>query len=118
MGESCGAGWHIRTPKGRFGPPTSALKPGCRLKRAGSVIDSPSVANKILAGAGIVLIILGTAALVHPEFTYDRHQEVLRVGPIQTVVEKENSVQIPAGVGILAISVGVVFTIFGFRKKI
>ncbi len=59
------------------------------------MIDSPSVANKILAGAGIVLIILGTAALV----------------------EKENSVQIPAGVGILAISAGVVLTIFGFRKK-
>jgi uncharacterized membrane protein HdeD (DUF308 family) len=89
-----------------------------RPQRAASVIDSPSVANKILAGAGIVLIILGIAALVHPEFTYDRHQEVLRVGPIQTVVEKENSVQVPAGVGILAISAGVVLTIFGFRKKI
>ena len=92
-------------------------KPGCRFKRADSVIDSPSVANKILAGGGIILIILGTAALVHPEFTYDRHQEILRVGPIQTVVERENSVQIPAGVGILAISAGVVLTIFGFRKK-
>lgn len=81
------------------------------------VLDSEDVVHRILAAAGIVLIILGIVVLVHPEFSYNTHQEVIRVGPIQTVVEKTESVQIPLGVGVLAISVGVVLTVFGFRKS-
>lgn len=73
--------------------------------------------NRILAAAGILLIILGIVVLVHPEFSYNTHQEVLRVGPIQTVVEKRESVQIPLGAGVLAISVGVVLAVYGFRRS-
>jgi len=51
--------------------------------------------KKTLIILGVVFLLLGIAALVHPEFTYNKKQELLKVGAIEATVERRQSVQIP-----------------------
>ena len=66
---------------------------------------------------GVVLIILGIAALAIGGFSYTREEQVLDVGPIEASVEEERDVPIPPIAGVAAIAAGVVLVAVGRRKK-
>lgn len=54
---------------------------------------------------GVILLVLGVVGLAHPIVPYSTRQEVLKVGPIQTTVEKQESVEVPRLVsGLVALS--------------
>ena len=66
---------------------------------------------------GIVLFILGLAAMLHPTIGYHKHDEIAKIGPITATVEKEETTQIPVAVTVVLLVSGLVLTAFGARMK-
>jgi hypothetical protein len=71
---------------------------------------------KSLAIIGVLLIVLGIAALVVPRFTYTTEEKVLEVGPIVATAEKEHSIRVPDIAGIIAVIAGGVL-VFAARRR-
>jgi uncharacterized membrane protein YidH (DUF202 family) len=66
---------------------------------------------------GIILIVIGVAALAYQGITYTQREKVLEIGPIQATAERERTVPIPPVIGIVAIIGGVVLVVTGARKS-
>ena len=66
---------------------------------------------------GIVLIVLGLAALAYQGVTYTSREKVLDIGPIHATAEREKTVPLPPVLGIVAVAGGVVLLITGARKR-
>ncbi len=61
--------------------------------------------NKSSVILGVILLLLGVAGLAHPVISHSKHQEVMRVGPLETIVEKQESIEVPRLVsGLIALS--------------
>ncbi len=65
---------------------------------------------------GIVLIIVGVAALVYGGITYTTREDVLKVGPIDVTAKEKKTIPISPVVGAAAIVGGVVLVMLGARK--
>jgi hypothetical protein len=72
---------------------------------------------KMMLLAGVVLIILGAAALVYQGFTYTTQKKVLDLGPIQATAREHETVPIPPILGWIAIGGGVFLIVVGLRSK-
>lgn len=96
------------------------MAPGCvnsTLRRRGRTYGKVCCMKKWLIVFGVVLLILGVVAVVHPDFTYSKKEEVLKVGPLQTNVERQDSVRVPIGVSILLLVAGVGLVVIGSQAK-
>lgn len=71
---------------------------------------------KPISLVGIVLIVLGLAALAYQGFTYTTTETIIDVGPIQATAERERTVPLPPVLGIVAVIGGVALLIAGSRK--
>jgi uncharacterized membrane protein HdeD (DUF308 family) len=72
---------------------------------------------KPVAIIGIVLIVVGLAALAYQGVTYTTRETVLDIGPIHATAEREKTVPLPPVLGIVAVAGGVVLVIAGVRKR-
>lgn len=72
---------------------------------------------KPLSIVGLVLIVLGLAALAYQGFTYKSRETVLDIGPITATAERQKTVPIPPIVGIVAVVAGAGLLIAGSRKR-
>jgi hypothetical protein len=66
---------------------------------------------------GIVLIVLGLAALAYQGFTYTSREKILDIGPLHATAEREKTVPLPPIVGGIAVASGVVLLIVGAGKR-
>ncbi len=66
---------------------------------------------------GIVLIVVGLAALAYQGVTYTSREKVLDLGPIQATTERSRTVPLPPVLGIVAVAAGVVLVVVGARKR-
>jgi hypothetical protein len=66
--------------------------------------------------AGIVLAVLGVAALAYQGFSYTSRDTVLEVGSLKVDAEREKSVVLPPVVGVAAVVAGIVMIALGSRK--
>jgi uncharacterized membrane protein HdeD (DUF308 family) len=66
--------------------------------------------------AGVVLILLGTVALVYQGITYTSHEAVIDIGPLHATADREKTVPIPPVLGIAALAGGVVLLIAASRR--
>jgi uncharacterized membrane protein HdeD (DUF308 family) len=66
---------------------------------------------------GLVLIVLGLAALAYQGVTYTSREKVLDIGPIHATAETEKTVPLPPVLGIVAVVAGVVLVVAGVRKR-
>lgn len=64
---------------------------------------------------GVVLIILGIAALIYQGFSYTKREEVLDIGPIEATKEKTETIPVPPIVGGLMLVGGVALVIASSR---
>jgi hypothetical protein len=64
---------------------------------------------------GVVLLILGVTALVHPSFSYHKQEEVAKIGPLKATVNEEKDVEIPAAVSIVMLVAGIGLILMGPR---
>lgn len=72
---------------------------------------------KPLSLAGIILIVLGLAALAYQGFTYTSREKIIDMGPLQASAERERTVPLPPIVGIVAVAGGVALLVAGSRKS-
>ncbi len=71
-------------------------------------------AIKILA---IVLIVAGVLGLVYGGFTYTKHTDEAKLGPIELSVQHKQTVNIPIWAGVGAIVVGSGLLLFARKKS-
>jgi uncharacterized membrane protein HdeD (DUF308 family) len=72
---------------------------------------------KPVAILGVVLIVLGLAALAYQGVSYTSREKVIDLGPIQATAERQKTVPLPPVLGIVAVGAGVVLLIAGVRKR-
>jgi uncharacterized membrane protein YidH (DUF202 family) len=65
---------------------------------------------------GIVLVILGVAALVYGGFTYTTTKKAVDMGPIQITRKENHTVSLPPVLGVAAILGGGALLYFGAKK--
>jgi uncharacterized membrane protein len=66
---------------------------------------------------GIVLIVLGVAALALGSFTYTDREKVLDIGPIEATAEERKTIPLSPIAGGAAVVAGVALVIVGARSK-
>jgi uncharacterized membrane protein HdeD (DUF308 family) len=67
--------------------------------------------------AGIVLIVLGLAALAYQGFTYTTRETIIDIGPLKATADRQKTVPLPPLVGIAVLVGGVVLLVVGTRKR-
>jgi uncharacterized membrane protein HdeD (DUF308 family) len=72
---------------------------------------------KPISIAGIILIVLGVAALAYQGITYTSRETVLDIGPDQATAERQKTVALPPVLGIVAVAGGVALLVVGMRKR-
>ena len=66
---------------------------------------------------GILLMLAGAVGLIHPRFTYNKTEEVAKIGPVQANVTQEKVIEIPIALSILILVAGIGLTVFGTKSK-
>jgi hypothetical protein len=72
---------------------------------------------KPIAIAGLILIVLGLAALVYQGVSYTSRETVIDIGPITATAERQKTLPIPPVLGILAVAGGVALLVAGVRQR-
>jgi hypothetical protein len=72
---------------------------------------------KPIALTGIVLIVLGLAALVYGGITYTSRETVIDLGPLQATADRERTFPLPPVAGIVAVAGGIALLVAGARKR-
>jgi uncharacterized membrane protein len=70
-----------------------------------------------IAGLGIILIVLGLVALVHPNFDYHRHEEIARVGPVRTTFDRPERGTVSPAISAILLITGAVLIVLAPRVK-
>jgi len=70
-----------------------------------------------LSVIGIVLIVLGLAALVYQGITYTSRDTIVDIGPIHATAERQKTVPLPPIVGVVAVAGGVALLVAGRRRQ-
>ena len=73
---------------------------------------------KPVAIAGVLLIVLGLAALVYQGVTYTSRETVIDIGPITATADREEMLPIPPVVGIVAVAAGVALLVAGAQARL
>ena len=71
---------------------------------------------KPIAVAGIVLIVLGLAALAYQGITYTTRETVLDIGPVHATADRQKTLPLPPILRIVAVAGGVALLVAGARK--
>ncbi len=70
-----------------------------------------------LAMAGILLIVLGLAALIYQGINYTSRETVIDIGPIEATAERQRTFPLPPVFGIVAVCAGVALVVVGARQR-
>ena len=71
---------------------------------------------KPLTLAGVILIVLGLAALAYQGFNYTSRETVIDMGPLHATADRERTVRLPPIFGAVAVAGGVALLIAGVRR--
>jgi drug/metabolite transporter (DMT)-like permease len=66
---------------------------------------------------GIILVVVGVAALAYGGFSYTKETHKAEIGPLKLSVQEKEQVNVPQWAGIGAIVVGVVLLVFPSKRK-
>ena len=72
---------------------------------------------KSTAVIGVILIILGIAALAYQGITYTRRETILNIGPVHAEAERQHTIPLPPILGVTAVVGGIVLLVTGARKS-
>ena len=73
--------------------------------------------KRTLVIVGVVLILLGIAAVLHPTYTYHQQQQVAKIGAFQATVDEEKTVQIPVAATAALLVAGLALVLIGSKSK-
>jgi uncharacterized membrane protein len=66
---------------------------------------------------GVVLVLLGVAAVLHPTYTYHERQQVAKIGSFQATVDQEKIAQIPVAATAAVLVAGLALILIGAKMK-
>ena len=69
-----------------------------------------------LGVTGVVLLVLGLAALAYQGISYTSRETVIDLGPIHATAERQRTLPLPPIFGIAAVAAGVVLLMTGVRR--
>ena len=69
--------------------------------------------KRIAIALGILLVILGLVAFLHPNFEYHKHEELAKIGPVTATVDKQETATVPPLVAAVLVIAGAVLIILG-----
>jgi len=69
-----------------------------------------------LGVAGVVLLVLGLAALAYQGINYTSRETVIDLGPVHATAERQRTLPLPPIFGIAAVAAGVVLLVTGVRR--
>lgn len=72
---------------------------------------------KPLTLVGVILVVLGVAALAYRGVTYTSRETILDIGPVQATADTQKTMDVPPVVGGVAVLAGVVLLVIGARKR-
>ena len=72
---------------------------------------------KPISIAGVLLIVLGLAALVYQGVTYTTRETVIDIGPVHATADREKTLPLPPVVGIAAVAGGIALLVAGARQR-
>jgi hypothetical protein len=75
------------------------------------------ISLKPLSVAGIVLIVLGLAALVYQGITYTSRETVVDIGPLHATADRQKTLPLPPVLGMVAVAGGVALLVAGVRTR-
>jgi hypothetical protein len=67
--------------------------------------------------SGVVLIVLGVAALAYQGISYTSRETVVDIGPLHATADREKTIPLPPILGILGIAGGVALVMLSMRKR-
>ena len=73
--------------------------------------------KRIVIVLGVIFVLAGAVCLAHPNFSYQTHGEVAKIGPFQATVMQDKIVQVPLAASAAAVVVGLVLVLLGPRMK-
>lgn len=73
--------------------------------------------SRIIAAIGVLLILLGIFALVHPSFTYHQTEEVAKLGSLRATVNEEKTTTVPAAASVVVLVVGIGLLVLSARRS-
>jgi len=66
---------------------------------------------------GVVLILLGVVAVLHPTYTYHQQQQVAKLGSFQATLDEEKTAQIPIAATVTALLAGLALILVAAKSK-
>jgi hypothetical protein len=73
--------------------------------------------KRTLTIVGVVLALLGIAAVLHRTYAYHQQQQVAKIGSFQATVDEEKTTQIPTAATAALLLVGLALVLIGARSK-
>jgi hypothetical protein len=67
--------------------------------------------------AGLLLIIVGTLALVYGGFTYTKADHATKLGPLEFSLKEKDTVNIPVWAGAGGVALGALLLLLGGKKR-
>jgi hypothetical protein len=66
---------------------------------------------------GLVLIVMGLAALAYQRINYSTRETIIDVGPVQATAERHRTLSLPPVLGAVVVAGGIGLLIAGMRKR-
>ena len=73
--------------------------------------------KRILMILGVVLMLLGIAAVLHPTYTYHQQQQVAKIGSFQATVDEEKTAQVPVAATAALLAAGLALVLIAAKSK-
>jgi hypothetical protein len=73
--------------------------------------------KRVLMIVGVVLILLGIAAVLHPTYTYHQQQQVAKIGSFQATVDEEKTAQVPVAATAALLAAGLALVLIAAKSK-
>jgi uncharacterized membrane protein HdeD (DUF308 family) len=67
--------------------------------------------------AGVLLIVLGLAALIYQGVTYTSRETIVDIGPLHATADRQKTLPLPPVVGIAAVAGGVALLVAASRRR-
>lgn len=71
---------------------------------------------RLTIAVGVVLILIGLVALIHPQFSYRVEQHSQQVGAMKVLFETRKVIHFPLWFSVPVLTIGAAFLIMGMRK--
>jgi uncharacterized membrane protein HdeD (DUF308 family) len=73
--------------------------------------------TKLMAVAGVLLIVAGVLALAYQQISYTTREKVLDLGPLEATTESRRVIPLPPVIGVAVIAGGVILVLAARKQK-